>query len=347
MVVIMDKNKHEVYVDTSEPSACDWYATLCVAFACVLSCQGCTSKETTDAPGDTSGASSLCQVDGPSGASCNPYCDDCSVGDHCTVVGEALKCAASGVRLDGDVCSETTQCAPGLGCFGLNGAEPVCHRFCALDEHCRTTDICAQRVQLEGGLQVSLCAPPASACALEGMDCPEGDACQLTNDGLRCGVPGELPAGAPCREYGANACQAGLHCVVVCTPICSLSNDVSDTVGCDARCDSFAVVDAEREVGVCLDGPPPAECVLLSSDCSLGSSCYAVGVGWICEKDGSIPVGGACVFATDCTPGHTCVDGRCRELCLVGEDGESGCATRCDGDLSVLEPASWNVGVCN
>ena len=338
--------------------ACRWRVWPCAVVHFMRTAMHCTlmilgalscSQGEFDAEGvDTSASDIECTVSGPAGVLCNPYCEACGVGAHCGVVGEALKCTQSGIRLDGDVCASSTQCAAGLTCVASEGNTATCKRFCVNDSSCLGAEICNGLITLEGGVQVTVCGTGAKPCDMSDLGCGDTLACQLGDTGLLCGQPGALIHGELCRREGPGACEAGLHCLVECTELCALpSNELADSVPkCDERCVTVAIVDVELGLGVCADGAPPAECSLGGAECLLGESCYSTSLGLVCADTGAVAVAGACVESLDCVDRHSCVGARCRRLCLIEQDGPESCAELCSDGYDALDPIPWGIGAC-
>ena len=319
-------------------------------FLSVTACIGCTSShEKSLLVGDTSGDVSACDIPAPAGAACNPFCSSCGSGAHCGVVGQALKCAQTGVRVDGDACNGPEQCATGLSCFGMGDEEPACHRLCSDEVACRTGDSCSVSVVLEGGLTVGVCAAKPEECSLWNDACELGTTCVLSSAGPQCAVPGTLTAGTPCREWGADSCSLGLQCVITCRSICALTDepDVSQLEPCNTGCTEWAVVDQAEQVGVCTDGAPAAECELFSDDCPLGEACYPLSTGWVCSPRGQVAQQGACTRTLECTDGHVCSENRCRPFCREEDAGANSCKQVCSGGFTRIPPFSWQIGRCD
>jgi hypothetical protein len=328
-----------------------WPRRCLIAVAvCVPLFFGCGSDGSAPSDGTVASADDLsgCSIPKPTGASCNPFCSDCGYGSHCAVVGEALKCTETGVRLDGDACTSVDQCASGLSCFGIGDDNPVCRRLCNSSSPCRSGDACTESVTIEGGLTLQYCGEPPSSCSLRHDGCELGQTCLLGSDGAVCGVAGVLPVGAPCRAFGSGACLEGLQCVIVCSVLCALEgSEESDMPLCVDDCSEWAVVDPEQQVGICTDANPAGECQVLQGDCGVSEACYPFSVGWACAPQGNIPEKGACTKSPECSAGHVCAQNTCRKFCARDDSGPTGCEMRCSGSYSVLAPSSWGLGVCD
>ncbi len=103
---------------------------------------------------------------------CNPFTlEGCDDGQGCyPITPEDESEANSGCRLcltsvgekgAGDACEAVNECAPGLGCYSVEGGDPECVPFCDLDadsDACEDGTICQDSAGSDAmGLQVGIC----------------------------------------------------------------------------------------------------------------------------------------------------------------------------------------------
>jgi hypothetical protein len=187
---------------------------------------------------------------------------------------------------------------------------------------------------------------------LEQCGCSAGLACVIDDEGLRaCRSVGGRGEGAACSS--STACQAGLICTGEpqggCWRLCE--SDV-DCIGAGSRC-MYDVTDSQ---GAAVPGAR-----ICSLDCSPagGGGCPS---GWTCalnddaggdytycRRPGSAGAFGGCTRATDCEPGHACLesptgDFLCYPYCTYPAGPECGAGARCYDQGFVI--GSTNYGVC-
>ncbi len=184
-------------------------------------------------------------------------------------------------------------------------------------------------------------APPARDLAANGpcdpaqQDCPNGQKCTLTDDGVsfldQC-LPdnGSAAPGDPCTRgdggIGYDDCKKG----ALCSAIGSFTAD--DSV---RFCRAFCHQDGDCPQGqACAgvgtsDGVCVARCALLGSDCATNFNCGflvtdADGASAIatCRSVGATDLGGPCGTSTDCVADSICYNGQCSALC----DDQHACA---------------------
>ena len=102
---------------------------------------------------------------------CNPLTlDGCDVGQGCYPITPEGESENSGCRLcltsidekgTGEACEAVNECAPGLGCYSVEGGDAQCVPFCDLEadpDACQDGTICQDSAgSTEMGLQVGIC----------------------------------------------------------------------------------------------------------------------------------------------------------------------------------------------
>ena len=296
----------------------------------------------------------------PEGAQCNPYCQlGCEPGEHCTYTGSGtFGCLGWGGSGIDEVCTGFAECSEGHGCFGITGAPSAeCHRFCIDNSDCPAGRPCALNVTFEGDVVATFCANPSNECdpfSAPEPQCGAAAGCYLTPPAgsTSCQLAGSLPQGAICWGLATNSCAPPLQCAVACTPICSLTGAPGAEPACEAMCAGGDVItlDPVLGAGMCAPAQVPKACELYDQiGCLPGDACYLVTGGWACAAEGAVPIGGACQFTNDCTPGTICVDSTCRRVCSLAANAvpTHACATKCAGaQIAAVVPQLWALGVC-
>ena len=178
------------------------------------------------------------------------------------------QCLAAGIKLDGEQCVDSSDCAPGFACVrkDVDDLEPArCRRFCChgMDSCDEAGTYCAERILVGdrdpedadplsvpvcvGGDNCSLAEPyPCTADSQIECRCPEGTACTVVRaDGTTaCLPPGEGEAGDPCP------CRAGYVCsesTQTCLRLCQTNSTNNE---CDlGHCQASAAL--PEPFGVC------------------------------------------------------------------------------------------------
>lgn len=212
------------------------------------------------------------------------------------------------------------------GCYlahGAPGDEPL-----GLESSCDGHTICGACVE--------------GACDVDtGEGCAEGEGCYVTTSATGvsstlCLPSGELPVDAACTA--TTDCESGFTCLMgpelgpgFCAPPCC------DDSSCPAGMECFGF----GALRFC--ARPSRSCdVVRQTGCEPGTACYPAPAP-TCVRPGILPAGAACLGATDCAPGLSCLfteEGGylCRPLCTVSGDCEAG--QRCE----IVLPD--NVGYC-
>jgi hypothetical protein len=164
---------------------------------------------------------------------------------------------------------------------------------------------------------------------------------------------GSLAEGEICHGQGANVCEPGLQCLVLCTKVCSFSDINDDEPKCLDTCPSggkFQPINNDNFIGLCLGDTVPQACNLFEqTGCDPGQGCYSIKGGWGCVKAGSTKVGAACQYTNDCAPGTICINSTCAEVCSSHADDKEknySCDKQCGGEFNNITPAEWNIGFC-
>jgi len=154
--------------------------------------------------------------DGSAQDKCDLLEQNCPEGEGCFHTTVGIRCIVAGSSDVGEECYYTNDCSPGLVCVDL-AAGSVCATLCSLDsDHAKACSaICDETfgklADIEG---LGFCKEnqPVVPCDILAQDCPEGQGCYLSNDGVSCGdTAAGLGPYEQC-EY-ANDCVPGLVCV--------------------------------------------------------------------------------------------------------------------------------------
>ncbi len=191
--------------------------------------------------------------------------------------------------------------------------------------------------------------------------CEEGQGCYLNRDRTQCLEAGTKGAGEKCGQ--PNECQPGLHCLAVCTQVCSLDGrgdlpcsacpDVVLPDYIDAGQTVSNVLDSispANDVGLCINDVMPAACdIYAQTGCDgEGVGCYLRSGGAACLPAGSGAAGTGCSSTNDCAPGNLCINDYCLPVCSQRSDvsANSQCVNACNGDFVNLRPVLWGLSVC-
>jgi predicted small secreted protein len=215
-------------------------------------------------------------------------------------------------------------CAPPSQSISL--CDPVCQNGCSCSHRCQLVG------DFESGFSFACVAPPGP---------PQRktfDACVPTND--LC-VPGTV-----CLDPVPNS----TGCVSQCFRHCRQDADCADLRG--SRC-IFTIDGGDGKNNMLICSPPAVPCnpvqVGPASACAnsaTGSTCYVFSTTspdeTMCDCTGTRKAGEICQGPHSCEPGHECVDGTCRKMCLLDASGV-GCA---NGQGCVPYANSTKFGTC-
>ncbi len=178
-------------------------------------------------------------------------------------------CDTSGTGMDGDACTNYTDCADGYFCLSTGaGTMGTCKHYCCgrSDGACPTGETCAveftDRMGHDTG--VGYCQFPDTCDLAAQTGCPAGEACYPNgNDGsVLCIAPGTATEGQSCMAI--NECAGGLSCFGtgdgdggvrnICMKLCDMA---ATPTGCATgqMCQSLGSSSAFGTIGVC---SPPA-----------------------------------------------------------------------------------------
>jgi hypothetical protein len=202
----------------------------CTPFTGALESCLCNDVPEGDTASDTTGGEDAdtnigaCAKPAPAGAVCNPYCNlGCGDAEHCSYFNGEFSCMPFGDLPLDEACGSSQVCQEGSACFGVTGGSgDTCKAFCIDDDSCPVGRKCDLTVNFTSGA-ASFCGDITVGCdpfAL-GNSCGDGAACYVDNTATKCMPAGDLAEGEVCS--GANSCEAGLHCLIVCTKICALN----------------------------------------------------------------------------------------------------------------------------
>lgn len=197
-------------------------------------------------------------------------------------------------------------------------------------------------------------APPIVVCDVMAQDCPDGQRCTidyvLAPPGGRwvemCAPAPEQTAayGEPCDDwaYADHDCPIGGMCLDdVCVGVCLTDLDCEDA-GLAASCLRVFGTEYGYCAFDCDPLLPPAR-----GDCPPEQSCMRVFAEFSCvEEYSDVPVGGRCIYATDCGPGVSCVVDTCRTHCDT-RNGNADCPGSLECTPFEVNPAGLeHVGFC-
>lgn len=194
-------------------------------------------------------------------------------------------------------------------------------------------------------------------CDLLQQDCPSGQTCRPTDDGMStfCRKEGGLKgAGKPCEKgAGIQECQAGLYCVGpseglgFCTRPCCPSNDEPCGGG-------YCNVEVDFGAGLTVFMCSYAEqCDLfVPGECKNGQKCQFVYANQglaVCtlQSENAVPEGEACGYVNECPEMAVCYAGLCRYSCAMNSSAQPGLGGCPAGQSCVaIYPNSPDLGVC-
>ncbi|MEM7158238.1 MAG: hypothetical protein AAF799_35690 [Myxococcota bacterium] len=174
--------------------------------------------------------------------SCDPLLQNCPEGEGCyPIEGGATTCASSSGVGPGNPCLFINECAPGLmcvaptavpGCEGTEGG--CCTSFCDTtdpdpDGSCGPGLVCSAFGEPGSDIEstgVCTLAPFVEECDVLLQNCPAGEACYATENGILCApTQGAGTEGAACSFI--NECAPGLACGDngTCNPYCEQNSD--------------------------------------------------------------------------------------------------------------------------
>jgi hypothetical protein len=160
----------------------------------------------------------------------------------------------AGLGLDGALCHDGNDCAPGYECVGDAGAATVCrHYCCAGNSACRVDQFCDIQ-QTAGGLamNVPVCMPVRQCDLLQPLACPANQTCAVVReDGSKsCVALGDAMTGQSCET---EHCAAGLMCLGATARTCYALCQVNLPGQCPAAqsCKGGPPLFLDPGVGVC------------------------------------------------------------------------------------------------
>lgn len=317
------------------------------------------------------------------GVTCDPLdLDACGVGATCANASGTAKFACVRQAAEGGLnasCSESKDCAPGLGC-ALDG---TCRPWCSLSsllgdvdsllegEPATSSDAGSPHAEcpdfseclpfsINAGLGLCGAACPVpdvagSECSvLTGCGCSDGETCQVDLAGVTaCNPPGPRPAMGWCNDN--TQCGAGLSCIgALCRPVCD-----PDSLPCADGSGCFRASTAETSPSACLGHCDPVETTRDDAEftpCGLGAYC-APGLAsnsslpeshCVRQNDVTVANGAPCTADYECKNGSGCdpETDTCRDWCRSADDCPSG--QRCDVQISPARTGAVEepVGIC-
>lgn len=176
-------------------------------------------------PTETEALSEVLDVAAPE---CDILFQDCVIDEGCYLKNDGVGCEPAGSAKEGDPCTFLNSCEPGMACVNLPGGS-ACALLCATDDDlhdkaCKTicTDTFGTLTDVEG---VGFCKEkvPIVPCDILKQDCPEGQGCYLSMDGVTCNTTTKgLAVNEDCKF--ANECAPGLVCINdICSKVCDTS----------------------------------------------------------------------------------------------------------------------------
>lgn len=263
--------------------------------------------------------------------------NNCGLARACLDLPGFCKPAAEGCARDVDCCGWSvglTECGPKADgatvCCSNSGVECDSHSDCCGSEQCLTL---VGDLKTCGGVK---CNPLGEACENSSQCCG-----QLNCFQGQCQVKDCIEQDGPCKgdtdccsqtvSSETGAIEIPLFCVEgrcgpkeeECYDETSACNQAKKCCNQDATCQPAA--DGVSRCSTCTGGGAGVDCSQDSACCS--NSCVAIGDDQQCAKPGCEPVGGSCVFPTDCCTGAcsagfctepSCITGVCHDPCDVG-----------------------------
>ena len=316
-----------------------------------------------DSPAECEGANALCLDEPDSGLGvCTRPCDlvapdapraglqACGAGARCEYVrnGSYTSCFGPGSSFAGGPCQADRECPASFLCVASR-----CTRACdASGGSCGLGQACGGFVDYAGQSVGSCCSvPEGELCDLvSNCGCAAGESCDhydVEPNYCRVLPPNPVAANARC-DLGSDCSLAhtcvGLSCSLLCKSdadctgegeLCIETQDLAGNLNlglrvCARGCDVLAPFESSNGFLACGEG----------TVCSPYVS--QVGPTTFCFGAGEVPVGGRCLFDTDCAPGLLCGSGACGEPCEVG-----GTSCGVNGECRAIgELAGRDFGAC-
>jgi len=321
----------------------------------------CSDDDTVECSSDADCAAGVCVGNIPPTTATTGECADegdtvCTTDADCVPTCEGF--AAANDEVMGACAGDDTPCQADDACTSsCEGYVPVglevmgvCSDGKALATECmddsECTEMCDQLIEATDDTP--------GACAYDDtISCTAAEPCDSICEGYVAGGVGEICS-------GASDCVPGMQCLVVCTSICSLDGTAGlPCAGCPAPADpnlpsgennSFISINADNNMGICIDENVPAACDLYNqTGCAPGEACYSIRGGHGCLGAGTQPEGTECKFSNDCSGGNLCVNSMCLEACDTKADpgAPESCDVKCNGTTpGNLSPAVWGTGFC-
>jgi hypothetical protein len=194
-----------------------------------------------------------------------PQCG-CPAGQGCYLDSSSNRiCGTPGPEVEGQACSGTTACQPGLLCISLD-TSAFCARFCSTDADCVAGSGSLCILELNDGAGgsipgVKLCTQACDPTALSASGCPSGTGCAIYEESdppnrifTGCRPAGTAGTGAPCVD--TEDCATGHFCADPagsgneCVRYCRLPGG---SCGAGRICNAFSepVVVGSVEYGFC------------------------------------------------------------------------------------------------
>jgi hypothetical protein len=160
-------------------------------------------------------------------------------------------CTPAGLGLDGALCHNPDDCAPGYECVGNIG---TCRHYCCSGNGaCRVDQFCdIQRTASGSTMNVPVCVPTRQCDLLQPGTCPSNQTCAVVREdgSLSCVAVGDAMAGQSCA---AEHCGSGLVCLGAATRTCYALCQVGKANQCPASqtCKGGLPLFVDPSVGVC------------------------------------------------------------------------------------------------
>jgi hypothetical protein len=161
-------------------------------------------------------------------------------------------CTPAGLGLDGALCHDPADCAPGYECVG--GSIGTCrHYCCGGNGACRLDQFCdIQRTSSGSAMNVPVCMPTRQCDLLQPGTCPSNQTCAVVREdgSLSCVAVGSAKAGQSCQ---AEHCASGLVCLGAATRTCYALCQVGKPNQCPASqtCKGGLPLFVDPSAGVC------------------------------------------------------------------------------------------------
>ena len=174
-----------------------------------------------------------------------------TTGGSAAVQAVTPSCTPGGLGLDGALCHDPGDCAPGYECVGTVG---TCrHYCCGGNGACRVDQFCdIQRTTSGSTMNVPVCVPTRQCDLLQPGTCPSGETCAVVREdgSLSCVTVGNAMAGQSCQ---AEHCASGLVCLGAATRTCYALCQVGKANQCPASqtCKGGLPLFVDPSIGVC------------------------------------------------------------------------------------------------